>query len=55
MSAEVELVGAFPDEERLIHCIEQLQATQASAQLVQAQYNVSTARAQLLAALGRGE
>jgi len=33
----------------------QLQATQASAQLVQAQYNVSTARAQLLAALGRGE
>jgi outer membrane protein len=33
----------------------QLQATQAAAQLVQAQYNVSTARAQLLAALGRGE
>ncbi len=28
MSAEVELVGAFPDEERLIHCVEQLQAAQ---------------------------
>jgi len=30
MSAEVELVGAFAftDEERLVHCIEQLQAAQ---------------------------
>ncbi|HVB79464.1 MAG TPA: DUF3341 domain-containing protein [Candidatus Binataceae bacterium] len=28
MSAEVELVGAFTDEERLIHCIGQLQAAQ---------------------------
>jgi len=33
----------------------QLQQTQAAAQVVQAQYNVSTARAALLAALGRGE
>lgn len=28
MSAEVELVGAFTDEERLIHCIGQLRASQ---------------------------
>jgi len=32
-----------------------VQLTQAAAQLVQAQYNLSTARARLLAALGRQE
>ena len=33
----------------------QVQLTNAAAQLVQAQYNLSTARARLLAALGRQE